>query len=121
MQIEITHRPGNAAAKVHLEAGESITAEGGAMIAMSGGISLETTTHKKKSGNIMGGLKRMVAGESFFMNHFTAGQEGGSVTLSCTLSGDMQAIELDGSTNIVLQSGSYVASEEPIDGGLDWQ
>ncbi len=121
MQVEIQHGPGSAAAIVELEGGETVTAEAGAMIAMSGGISLETTTHKKKSGNIMGGLKRMLAGESFFMNHFTAGQEGGSVMLSCTLSGDMQAIELDGSTNIVLQSGSYVASEESIDVGLDWQ
>ena len=29
MQIDITHRPGNSAAKVSLQAGESITAEGG--------------------------------------------------------------------------------------------
>ena len=47
MQIDITHRPGNSAAKVSLQAGESITAEGGAMIAMSGHMQVETTTHKK--------------------------------------------------------------------------
>ena len=32
MQIDITHRPGNSAAKVSLQAGESITAEGGAIV-----------------------------------------------------------------------------------------
>ena len=121
MQVEIKHGPGAAAAILELGDGETVTAEAGAMIAMSGGISLETTTHKKKSGNILGGLKRKLAGQSFFMNHFTAGHEGGQVMLSCTLAGDMQAIELDGATKVVLQSGSYVASEESIEVGLDWQ
>ena len=57
MQIDITHRPGNSAAKVTLQAGESITAEGGAMIAMSGHMQVETTTHKKGEGSILGALK----------------------------------------------------------------
>jgi uncharacterized protein (AIM24 family) len=51
MQIDITHRPGNSAAKVALDAGETITAEGGAMIAMSGNVSVETTTQKRDSGS----------------------------------------------------------------------
>ena len=89
MQIEITHRPGNAAAKVHLEAGESITAEGGAMIAMSEHLQMETTTHKRDQGSILGGLKRMLTGESFFLNHFSTQSAPGEVILATTLCGDM--------------------------------
>ena len=47
MQIEITHQPGNSAARVNLQAGETITADGGAMIAKSGHLQVETTTHKR--------------------------------------------------------------------------
>ena len=71
MQIDVTHRPGNSAAKVSLQPGETITAEGGAMIAMSGHMQVETTTHKKGEGSILGALKRLVSGESLFLNHFT--------------------------------------------------
>ena len=60
METEILHGPGNAAAKVSLEGGETITAEAGAMIAMSGGMKIETTTHKKGSGGIGKALKEII-------------------------------------------------------------
>ena len=89
MQINITHRPGNSAAKVSLEAGESITAEGGAMIAMSGHMQVETTTHKKDQGSILGAIKRLVTGESLFLNHFTPSGGPGEVYFGTALSGDI--------------------------------
>jgi len=79
MQIDIQMGPGSSAAKVSLEPGEILTAEGGAMIAMSGDMSMTTTTHKKKSGGIMKALKRVISGESFFMNHYEPGPNGGDV------------------------------------------
>lgn len=120
MQIEITHRPGNSAARVHLEAGESITAEGGAMIAMSGNVEVETTTHKKDSGSILGGLTRLLAGESFFVNHFTSSGQPGEVILGTTLSGDMMEYQVDG-PGLLVQSGSYVASAPSVDMDIRWQ
>lgn len=47
MHVEFKHQPGNTAAKVMLQPGESITAEAGSMIAMSGHMDITTTTHKK--------------------------------------------------------------------------
>ncbi|MCD6051941.1 MAG: hypothetical protein K0Q55_3359, partial [Verrucomicrobia bacterium] len=74
MDINLIFQPGNSAARVALGPNESITAEGGAMIAMSGDMAIETTTKQRGgSGGILGGLKRMLSGESFFMNHYTAG------------------------------------------------
>jgi len=112
MEATIDYGPGNAAAKVSLAAGETFTAEGGAMIAMSGDMSIETTTHKKGSGGILKAAKRMLAGESFFLNHFTAGPEGGEVWLATgwqgfksLLSGEsMFWLHLSGAGKVILNS-----------------
>lgn len=120
MDIAIELGPGSAAAKVSLAAGEHFTAEGGAMIAMSPDMHLETTTHKKGKGGIMKALKRAVSGESFFMNHYTAGANGGDVWLSTALPGDMTALDLSGE-KLIVQGGSYVASSPDIEIDLGWQ
>ena len=69
MNIQIVQGPGNAAARIGLQPGESITTEGGAMIAMSSALHVETTTRKRDSGSIMGALKRLVTGESISHHH----------------------------------------------------
>ena len=120
MEIDIQHRPGNSAAKIDLQPNESFTAEAGAMIAMSGDMSISTTTHKKKKRGIFKAAKRMLAGESFFLNHFTASSQGGHVWLAPTLSGDMIQYELN-NENLIVQGGSYVASEPGVTVDMSWQ
>jgi uncharacterized protein (TIGR00266 family) len=120
MDIEIAHRPGNAAAKIRLAPGEICVAEAGAMIAMSGDVAINTTTHSRGAGGVMAGLKRMVAGESFFLNHYTAGRNGGEVWLAPTLSGDMMSYELRGES-LIVQSGSFVACEQGVNVNVGWQ
>lgn len=120
MQVEIVHGPGNAAAKVRLASGESCVAEGGAMIAMSGGIAVTTSTHTKGGGGIMRGLKRMLSGESFFVNHFTAGSQGGELMLAATLAGDMMQHELK-NEKLIVQGGSFVACEPGVELNLGYE
>jgi len=120
MEITIEHGPGNSAARIDLAGGESCTAEAGAMIAMSGDMGIETTTHKKGSGGVLKAMKRMLSGESFFLNHFTAGANGGEVWVATTLSGDMMQYELD-NENLVVQSGSFVACEDTVEIDMGWQ
>jgi len=120
MDIEILHGPGSAAARVQLESGECLTAEGGAMISMSGDMDITTTTMKKGKGGILKAMKRMLAGESFLINHFTPGSRGGEVLLATSLPGDMMVYELD-NENLIVQGGSYVACEESIDIDMSWQ
>lgn len=121
MEVEIIHRPGNSAAHVRLDAHESCTAEGGAMIAMSDTLHVETSTHQKsKGGGIIKGLKRMLSGESFFINHFTADDAGGELWLASTLPGDMMVYELNQET-LIVQGGSYVAAEPGVSIDLGWQ
>lgn len=120
MQVELTSRPGATAARLLLAAGETITGEAGAMISMSGDMRIETTTHKKGSGSILGGLKRLLGGESFFLNHYTAGHAGGEVYVAANLPGDMTELEL-GPQPVVVQSGSFVAAEHSVKMDLGWQ
>lgn len=121
MDIEIIKGPGNAAAKIHLSSGETCTTEGGAMIAMSGDMQITTTTHKKGGkGSVLKAMKRMLAGENFFLNHFTAGPQGGELYLASTLSGDMMQYPLQGE-NLIVQGGSFVACEPNVEIDLGWQ
>jgi len=120
MEIEIVHRPGNTAAKIQLSPGEACTSEAGAMIAMSGDMGIETTTHKKGKGGLLKAAKRLLAGESFFLNHFTAGSNGGEIWLAPTLQGDMMQYDLD-AENLIVQSGSFVACEKGVEIDLGWQ
>lgn len=121
MKVELIHRPSNTAAKLILSPNEQITAEAGAMIAMSGDMQIETTTYKKDQGSgIFKAIKRILAGESFFLNHFTAGPQGGEVYIAPTLIGDMEVYETKGQT-LIVQAGSYVASEKNVNIDVGWQ
>ncbi len=120
MKVEIHHRPGNTAAKIHLESGRTCTAESGAMIAMSGDMSVTTTTHKKGKGSILRAVKRMISGESLFLNHFTAGGGGGELWVSPVLAGDVMEYRLE-KENLIVQSGSFLACDEGVDMDMGWQ
>ena len=113
MQIDIQYRPANAAARVVLQPGETVTAEGGAMISMSPNVTIETTTIQRGKGGVLAGIKRLVAGENFFLNHFTAQQHSGEIWLSSGMPGDMVVRQLDGLA-LIIQSGSFVASEQEV-------
>ena len=120
LNVQFRLNPGATAAEIHLKPHQTITAEGGSMIAMSPNIQMSTSTHIKKSGGIIKGIKRMFSGENFFLNHFQGDEKGGTVWLGTTLSGDMLQKELNGET-LIIQGGSYVASTEDIEIDLSWQ
>lgn len=120
MNVEIIHGPGNAAAKLTLAENETVVAEGGAMVGMSGNVQISTTTHQKSKGGIVSGLKRMLSGESFFINHFKSMQPEGEVIVAPTLAGDISTLELDGN-RIIVQSGSFVACEHSVEMDMSWQ
>jgi uncharacterized protein (TIGR00266 family) len=109
MQIELTHKPGCAVAKITLQPGESVTTEGGGMIAMNTNLSVKTSMHKKENQGFFSAVKRMLAGESLFFNHYTAGSAPGTVYVAPDMLGDVMQHELHGNA-ILVQSGSYVAS-----------
>ena len=105
MDIQIGYRPAQALARVILDNGEQIRAESGAMVGMSTNVHMETGM----TGGMMGGLKRMFGGESFFQNTFTAQGGQGEVLLAHSLCGDIVNLEMS-PQGFFIQSSSYIAS-----------
>ncbi len=120
MQTEILQRPANSIAKLTLTPGEHGTTEGGSMVAMSGDMKVETTTHKKGKGSIGKALKRMMTGESLFLNHYECGGGEGMLYLAPALSGDMLHRQLNGET-LMVQGSSFLAHTENVDMDMSWQ
>ncbi len=108
MRIAIGYRPGQSMARVVLDAGESIVAEGGAMVGMSTNVHMQTG-----SGGVLSGLKRMFGGESFFRNTYTAQGGEGEVLLAQALCGDMALLDV-GESGWFVQSSSFVASTPAV-------
>lgn len=109
MQTEILCRPAASVGKLTLDRGERVTCEVGAMIAMSTGFQVETSTHSRGGGGIWAGVKRIVAGENFFLNHFTAQQPGQTLIVGPGLVGDVVVHRLR-TGSLVVQGSSWLAS-----------
>lgn len=120
MNVEILHQPDSAIARVTLESGEELVAEAGCMIAMSGYINASTTLRQGKGGGILGGLKRLVAGESLFLSVFRSPKSGGEVFLAPKFMGDILLYQVT-AIGLVVQSTSYLASENNVDIELGFQ
>lgn len=104
-QFEIGYQPAHSLAKVHLQPNESVMAESGAMVGMSTNVQMQT----QSQGGLMGGLKRMFGGESFFRNTFTATNGPGEVLLAQALCGDMVVLQMT-PHGYMIQNSAYIAS-----------
>lgn len=121
MQIEMLGAPAGTAAKVTLSQGEVLTAEVGAMLAMSSSLTVETTSKSRGGkGGILKGLKRLFSGENFFLNHFTATADGQELIVGPPLIGDIVHHQLTGGT-LVVQGASWMASAADVQIDTTWQ
>ena len=105
MKTTVEFDPSYAMLTVDLNPGEAIKAEPGAMV-MQEGIEMATGGG---GGGLFGGLKRMVGGESFFVNTFTAEGGSGRISLAPSSPGDIGSFDLQPGKNIFIQSGSFLA------------
>lgn len=115
MQIQLKHQPSYSLAVASLAPNEQVRVESGAMVSYSEGIAIET----RSEGGLLGGLKRMVGGESFFQNFYRAPAQGGEITLAPALPGDMIILALTGDT-FYLKSGAFIASEDGVAVDTSW-
>lgn len=104
--VEVEHGSAFSVARVQLQAGQSIRAESGAMIAMSAHIHVDA----KMEGGMFRALKRALARESLFQTTFTAHGAPGEVLLAPSTPGEVVAIDLAGG-RYILQASSFLACE----------
>lgn len=111
MKTAIQCSPSFSLLDVDLDAGEQIVAESGAMAWMDPNIQTKTSTR----GGVLQGLKRkLLTGESFFQNTYTAEGGGGNIALVPGTAGDIVPYELDNG-ELVLEKGAYLASTPGIE------
>lgn len=114
MQHNILYQPSYSLLQLIMENGEQIQTEAGAMVSMTPNMQMQTQAR----GGILGGIKRLVGGESFFMNTYTCTGGQGEMTLAPTFTGDLTHISLNG--GMYVQSGSYIANTPGIEIDTKW-
>lgn len=116
----IKHGPTFALLEANLEPGETLVAEAGAMVARSSAVSMEVKFSAGGAGfgAFIKGLftaliRKVIGGETFFVNHFTA-PERGKVWLAPKLAGHIVRRTLKGD-GLILSRGAYLASSGTIE------
>ena len=94
-----------------LNKGESIITENGGMSWMDEGIKMTTSTN----GGIMKGLGRALAGESIFMNIYTAEKDNVEIAFASCFPGQILEFDLKEGETIVAQKRSFLCAEPSVD------
>jgi uncharacterized protein (TIGR00266 family) len=89
-----------------LNAGETVLAENGGMAWMSNNMKMETTTN----GGIMKGLGRALAGESLFMNKYTAETDGQEISFASSFPGQILQFDLQEGQSIIAQKSAFLCA-----------
>jgi uncharacterized protein (TIGR00266 family) len=117
MKVGIRHNPSFTVARCHLAPGEPVRVEGGAMIAHSAGVQLES----KAQGDILKGLSRsLLGGGSFFVTTYTAPADGGWVDVAGVLPGETLPITILPERPFFLRRGSWIANSSDVEIDTQW-
>jgi uncharacterized protein (TIGR00266 family) len=116
LRFDINHRPDFAILGVKLTQGQKVLAEPSAMATMDPTIELKAGMR----GGFGKSLGRLLGGESFIVNTFTAHAGPGEVTLAPGTPGDVVHYRLSGNS-LMLQRGSFLAHSEGVEVSGKWQ
>lgn len=94
-----------------LKKGDSVVTESGGMSWMDEGIKMSTSTN----GGIMKGLGRALAGESLFMNTYTAEKDDVEIAFSSSFPGKILEFDLSEGETIIAQKRAFLCAESGVD------
>ena len=100
----------------HLESGESVICESGAMSWMSPNLEMETS-----GGGASKMFGRMFSGESMFQNVYTARKGAGMIAFASKFPGDIRAVEITPDNPIICQKGAFLACTEGVEMSVAFQ
>jgi uncharacterized protein (TIGR00266 family) len=119
MQYQILKEP-MAILVIHLDNGETITAEAGAMVYMQGDIEIKTKT--REGGGFLRKLKvSVLGGQSFFVNNYVSNMDGCLIGLTGGPIGDIVRMEINPENGLIVHSGAYIASTSDVILDTQWQ
>ena len=116
MKYDIVCAPSYSLIEMNLSEGESVIVEPGSMAWMD-------TTIKPKTemkGGFFAGIKRRFAGESFFLNTYTAEGGSGNIGIAPGYSGDIIVRELNNET-LYMERGAYLCHVGNIETSATWE
>lgn len=93
-----------------LSKGEEVYTETGGMSWMSQGVKMSTNTN----GGIMKGLGRALAGESIFMNTYTAEEDETEIAFASSFPGEILEFDLKEGETIIAQKRAFLCAEKTV-------
>ncbi len=93
------------------ESGQALCCEGGSMSWMSPNMVMETNT----GGGLKRAFGRMFAGESIFLNEYTALGAGGMIAFASSFPGSILPVHVTPGNAIVVQKRGFLAMEKGLD------
>ncbi len=117
MEFQILKNP-MSILEVTLKKDEIITAEAGSLVFMKGDIEIDT---KMRSGILKTVKVSLLGNESFFVNKYTAKEEGCVLGLTGPPVGDIIEISINDNAGFIVQSGAYIASTVGVEIDTKWQ
>ena len=100
-----------------LNKGESVITENGGMSWMSEGLTMNTSTN----GGLLKGLGRALAGESIFMNTYTADRDGAEIAFASSFPGRIIEFDLAAGQSIIAQKRAFLCSEASVKLSMHFQ
>ena len=97
--------------EVTLNRGESMYSQRGGMAWQTAGIEMKTNAR----GGVMKSLGRIFAGESIFMNTFTASVDEAKVAFATTVPGDIVPINVGENNGFTIQKNAFLCAEPSVD------
>lgn len=93
-----------------MEKGEEVYTETGGMAWMSDGMKMTTNTN----GGIMKGIGRAFAGESIFMNTYTAETDNTEIAFASSFPGEILEFDLKEGEEIIAQKKAFLCAEKTV-------
>ena len=116
MKYDIVSAPSYSLVELSLNSGESVIVEPGAMAWMDPSIKPKT----EMKGGFFAGITRKFAGESFFLNTYTAEGGSGNIGIAPGYSGDIIVKELNNET-LYMERGAYLSHVGNIETSATWE
>lgn len=114
MQTEIAGNPDFGHLKMRLDQGDSVYVESGAMSAMDDDIDVKI---KMLGGPIPAIARKLLAGESLLVGHYSAGSANQRLAVSPAIPGQVLHKKLEGNDSFLMQAGSFMACTDGVNLG----
>ena len=93
-------------------------AQGEKMITQRGGMSWRTSgieMSTNSTGGILKGLKRTLAGNDFFLNHYTAVEDNQEIAFGLSFPGEIKTFDVSNGHDIIAQKNAFIACTKDVD------